>query len=87
MLSSSDATNSGSLGKNTGSILPSSIAFPSASKKGLVGLDSKGTCYVNSAIQCLSNTPELLKLFLTEEYKQDINKSNPLGSGMSLSYK
>ncbi|KAG0806200.1 hypothetical protein G6F57_011347 [Rhizopus arrhizus] len=34
---------------------------------------------MNSAIQCLSNTPLLTQWFLKDIYKKDINRSNPLG--------
>jgi len=78
--SSSSTTNSNTTGDSSSS-LTSLVTFPPDSKKGLVGLQSKGTCFVNSAIQCLSNTPDFLKLFLTDEYKKDINEQNPLGSG------
>lgn len=29
--------------------------------------------------QCLSNTPPLTEYFLTDDYKEEINKENPLG--------
>jgi ubiquitin carboxyl-terminal hydrolase 4/11/15 len=34
---------------------------------------------MNSAIQCLSNTSELTRFFLTDAYKEEINRTNPLG--------
>ncbi|OAD03656.1 hypothetical protein MUCCIDRAFT_153013 [Mucor lusitanicus CBS 277.49] len=34
---------------------------------------------MNSALQCLSNTPQLTRYFLSEEYRQHINTSNALG--------
>jgi ubiquitin carboxyl-terminal hydrolase 8 len=46
--------------------------------KGKSGLKNMGnTCYMNSAIQCLSNTLELSHYFLSRQYEKDINKKNP----------
>lgn len=39
------------------------------------------TCFMNSAIQCLSHCEDLTKYFLLNYYEQDINATNKLGSG------
>ncbi len=49
-------------------------------KPSLTGLENVGnTCFMNSVIQCLSNTSEIRDYFIEGRYLADINQSNPLG--------
>eukprot|EP00659_Diplonema_papillatum_P014993 gene14993-22889_t len=49
---------------------------------GKVGLRNAGnTCFLNSAVQALSNTPLLRDYFVTDRYVHHINADNPIGHG------
>jgi len=52
----------------------------SKAQPGLCGLSNMGnTCFMNAALQCLSNTPPLTNYILEDKFVGDINIDNPLG--------
>jgi len=55
--------------------------IPKTTTPGATGLSNLGnTCFMNSALQCLSHTPGLTSYFLSPKWRADLNPSNPLGS-------
>ncbi|GMT23377.1 hypothetical protein PFISCL1PPCAC_14674, partial [Pristionchus fissidentatus] len=49
--------------------------------RGVCGLSNLGnTCFMASAVQCLSNVPQITEYFLTDQYTNDLNEANPLGT-------
>ncbi|PWN33431.1 UCH-domain-containing protein [Meira miltonrushii] len=70
-----------------GRVTRSQTAADRGSEKnaGLTGLYNLGnTCFMNSALQCMSNTKELKDYFVSGVYKNEVNTDNPLGMGGAM---
>ncbi|XP_029539103.1 ubiquitin carboxyl-terminal hydrolase 4 [Oncorhynchus nerka] len=81
--SGSTLNNSTSSGNRLGGYNSYSSSYnyrESPSQPGLCGLSNLGnTCFMNSALQCLSNASPLTEYFLDDQYEAEINRENPLG--------
>lgn len=54
--------------------------YRSTATPGLCGLSNLGnTCFMNSALQCLSNVPLLTEYMLSDRWQAELNHNNPLG--------
>ncbi len=55
--------------------------------RGLAGLQNLGnTCFMNSTLQCLFNTPPLLKYFTSDQYRPHICSTSPMRGQLAMGF-
>eukprot|EP00930_Biecheleria_cincta_P072223 TRINITY_DN59659_c0_g1_i1.p1 TRINITY_DN59659_c0_g1~~TRINITY_DN59659_c0_g1_i1.p1 ORF type:complete len:561 (+),score=54.66 TRINITY_DN59659_c0_g1_i1:117-1685(+) len=65
--------------------IPGQFCNTALGDKGLVGLQNLGaTCFMNSVLQCLAASSELVNYFVSGTYKTELNTENVFGSNGRL---